>query len=236
LVPFGDINSPNGDNQESERKFLQFAERLHLAAGEAGASQAKLASQLGLTRGTFTRYWNGDRLPPADTLIELADAVNVTPKWLIKGGPSRQNFVARAIEDSDWIDVPEYDLRQFDDASKGEVISSTVFRKDWLYLTLGETSGLWISKTLSGDPVRGLPAGAPIFCKDQPKGEAPAEGQFYLFRVNGGIVLARFTYRPGNFIGDRLGDQPVTPYDLETSDNQHFIVARVLGALARPLT
>jgi hypothetical protein len=162
--------------------------------------------------------------------------VNITPKWLIKRGPSRQNFAARAIEESYWIDVPEYDLRQVDEASKGETISSTVFRRDWLYLALGGTTGLWMTKTLSGDPVRGLPPGAPIFCKDQPKGEAPSEGNSISSAPTAVLCWRGSPYRPGNFIGDRLGDQPVTPYDLEASDQQRFIVARVLGALARPLT
>jgi hypothetical protein len=48
---------------------------------------------------------------------------------------------------ADWIEVEDFDLRQFDDRGKGEPVGRTMFRRDWLYLTLGESSGLWTTRT-----------------------------------------------------------------------------------------
>lgn len=176
----------------------------------------------------------------ADTALKLADGLEVTVDWLLREvGPKDRTLTGASpvihltdVNDADWIAVPEYDLRAIDDVGKGDVISIVNMRRDWLYLMLSETKNLWIAKTLSTGALPGLPAGAPIICKDHPQGVAPDDGRFYLFRVNGGIVLAKFSYRG---ISPQSGEQIVTPRDLDAGDNQHFIVARVLGALARPL-
>lgn len=183
----------------------------------------------------MARYWDGTRLPPSDTLITLSETLGVSPAWLIRGGDRGAGLLV-AANDADWVSVDEFDLRNLSDHGKGAAISRTVIRRDWLYLALGDSAGLWIARLLSAEHSLGLPAGAAIFCKDHSVGEAPVEGQHYIFRVNGGVVLGRFSFRgTGPAIGDRIGEAVVTPADLLDGDHQHFIVAHVLGALARPL-
>lgn len=231
-VPYGTNTSPNGGSQLKRTKYWAFAERLREAADREQLSQAKLAQRLKLTSGTFSRYWSGERLPPSDTLIDLSEALNVAPSWLIRGVSGLFEHSLRSADDSDWVDLPEYDLRELSDGGKGVPIGSTKFRRDWLYLSLGDTAGLWVARLLAPDQALGLPAGAPVVCKDHPEGEHPVEGQHYIFRVNGGILLARFSYRGPAFAPP--GETTVGPADLDREDGQHFIVARVLGALARP--
>lgn len=200
---------------------------------------------MGITRGTMARYWDGDRLPPSDTLITLSETLGVSPAWLIRGGDKSGGVLASA-SDADWVRIEEFDLRQMTDFEKGEAIGSTLFRRDWLYLTLGESSGLWIARLLNYE--LGMPAGAPVFCKDHPQGEMPQEGRVYIFRVNGGTVIGLFTYRQARSgmmlaetrggptpFGGAMVHQVVTPSDLAEGDFQHFVVARVVGVLARPL-
>lgn len=235
-IPFGSITSPNGDNQLSRQKYFAFAERVQRAAELAGLNAARLAARLDLTPGTMSRYWNGERLPPSDTLIELCEIIGVSPEWLIKGKTSAVSGMLRGADDADWIEIHEFDLRDLSDGGKGTPIGTTFFRRDWLYLTLGESSGLWITKTLVPDIARGIPVGAAIVCKDFPIGDTPIEGQHYVFRAGGGVMIGRFSYRSGGIlqVGDRLGETIITPADLEREDHRHYIVARVLGALARP--
>jgi len=134
--------------------------------------------------------------------------------------------------DADWVEVPEYDLAQIVDDGKGEAIGATNFRRDWLFVTLGESTGLWIARTLAPAPDLHLPVGTPLFCKDQKPGDLMIEGQHYFFRVNGGIILAKFTFRGA---GLYTREQVATPIDMEREEDQHFVIARVLGSVARPL-
>lgn len=232
--PFGVDKSPIGEDQAPNAKYPGFRDRLRSAALDGKFSQTSLAKALKINGSTFGRYWNGERLPPSDTLIDLAEVIGVSPAWLIKGLNGHTSL--RSADDAAWVDLKEYDLRTISIRGKGEPIGTTPFRMDWLYLALGANSGLWITRTLGSEQALGLPSGAPVFCKDHPEGESPVEGQHYLFFVNGGIVLARFSFRGGGFaIGDRIGEAVVTPADLVEGDNQHFIIARVVGALARPL-
>lgn len=209
-----------------------FARRLREAAAIKSLNQKQLAEKSGVPAARVNDYWNGPKEASPRNLFALADALDVSAEWLaFERGPRSKRLID--VADADWIAVPEYDLRAIDDHGKGEPISSTTMRRDWLYLMLGETAGLWIVKTLATGAIPGLPAGAPLVCKDHPAGMIPDDGRYYLFRVNGGIVTAKFSYR--SQLSNQQGEQIVTPPDLDAGDNQHFIVGRVLGVLARPL-
>lgn len=209
--------------------------RLQEAAALKGWTQKKLSEVSGVPSARVNDYWNGKKNATTPNLFALADALDVSAKWLALGrGPRGDRLIDAA--NADWIEVEDFDLRQFDDRGKGEPVGRTMFRRDWLYLTLGESSGLWTTRTLAPDMAHALPAGAAIVCKDHPSGEPPLEGQNYLFRVDGSIVLSRFSYRLGSLgsIGDRVEERIITPADLNAGEHQFFIVARVLGALVRP--
>lgn len=222
--------SPNGDGQAPNGDSEGFGRRVRESADLVGVIAAELARRIDVPRASFGRYWNGERLPPPDVLFRLADALSVDARWLISGTRrSNRGHLAEAGS-ADWISVPEFDLRLIDDHGKGDLISEMLIRRDWLYSALGETQSLWLTRLLSryGD----LPTGSAVFCRDSADGEAPIDGAHYLFRVNGGIVVARFSYRSAVQSGD---EARVTPADLGHDDGQHVIIARLLGALARPL-
>lgn len=40
---------------------------------------------MGIARGTMARYWNGERMFPADLLFRVADILRVNPRWLVSG-------------------------------------------------------------------------------------------------------------------------------------------------------
>jgi hypothetical protein len=83
--------------------------------------------------------------------------------------------------DADWVEVPEFNLGDLTDDGKGASIGSTIWRRDWLYMSFNDSSDLWIARMLAAAPSLRLPAGTPLFCKDQKPGELMIEGVHYFF-------------------------------------------------------
>lgn len=133
-------------------------------------------------------------------------------------------------DDADWVEVPEYSTYEFDELGKLDPITTTLMRRDWLYSALGDTSGIWMAAAPTRNDVLGIDRGTMIFCKDHRPGQPMIHGAYYLFRVNGGVIMARFSLRDG---GD--GEEVVTARDLGHEEEQYIAVARVVGQLARPL-
>lgn len=134
------------------------------------------------------------------------------------------------MEDADWVQVPEYSLFEIDEFGKLDPISAIPMRKDWLYTSLGENSGLWLARLPARYDALTIGTGTPLFCKDHRPGERLTEGTYYLFRINGGIVMAPFTYRDGGSTDDAVHSR-----DLGNEEDQYQVVARVVGQLARPI-
>lgn len=60
----------------------EFAERFRGLLAEVGMTQADLARKSGLTISAICRYANGNRLPRADKLALLADALGISAEEL----------------------------------------------------------------------------------------------------------------------------------------------------------
>jgi hypothetical protein len=132
--------------------------------------------------------------------------------------------------DADWVDVPEYSLFEIDELGKLAPIVTSKMRKDWLYASLGETSGLWMAAAPARYEALGIEPMTMIFCKDHRPGERMIHGVHYLFRINGGVIIARFALRE-----DASEEPTVLPRDIGHDDDQHQVVARIVGQFARPL-
>lgn len=243
-VPSRDITSPYGDSQA---KNLVFGDRLRAQADRQGLTAAALAQKLGITRGTMARYWHGERLPPAALLLDMAEELETDPQWLVRGrrAPERKHLVA--VDEHDWVEVTEYDLWQFGEYGKGEPKNSASFRKDWLYTTIGISSGLWLTRLLSGYPAANLSSGALVFCQDI-RVEELVEGNICIFRVHGGMVIGRLTFCPplpgsiGHLPGAATAGGAIFPAidtvfigDVGSQENQYTLIARIVGQLARPI-
>ncbi|MFM9851619.1 MAG: helix-turn-helix domain-containing protein [Sphingomonadaceae bacterium] len=82
-------------------KFAGFSSRLVEAAELAGFNSARLASAVGVARGTMARYWNGERMFPADLLFRVADIIGVSPRWLVTGDGSAEPPIESGGVDAD---------------------------------------------------------------------------------------------------------------------------------------
>lgn len=58
------------------------AARLRSARTEAGLSQAQLAEAAGVTQAHVSQWESGRRTPHIDSLVKLADALDVSLDWL----------------------------------------------------------------------------------------------------------------------------------------------------------
>lgn len=167
----------------------------------------------------------------ADNAVKIARALETSVEFLIEG---REGSTVRPLlvdaNDADWIDVPEYSVFEIDEQGKLMPIVTTKMRRDWLYSSLGETSGLWVAAAPARYEALSIEPGTMLFCKDHIPGERLIHGVHYLFRVNGGVTIARFALRE-----DGSEEPTVLPRDIGHDDDQHQAVARIVGQFARPL-
>lgn len=212
-----------------ERHVHEIADRVRERAQSLKFSARSLGEAVGIPSSTASNYWNGKRSWPSEVLSDLAEVLDTSVEALVRGN-SRDGASLRSADDADWVEVPEYALLEIDELGKMDPISSTRFRRDWLYSSLGENSGLWIGRLPAPYDALTLNTGTPLFCRDHRKGERMVHGAYYLFRVNGGIVMARFALRD-----DGSDEHTVLSRDLGHEEDQYEVVARVVGQLARPI-
>lgn len=94
-----DDKSENADGQQG--LAWEFSVRLKTCAIEQHISRSNLITWTQSKKQTFSGYWNGERIPPADLLFRLADELDVSPRWLLLGeGPKdRTATQTTAIQD-----------------------------------------------------------------------------------------------------------------------------------------
>lgn len=215
-----DIASPNGDSQQDIVKA--FGERVAERVAYYDLPDAYFAKKAGISTSQFALLKAGERLPRADALFQLADALSVTPSWLMRGDAAAGTSLVEANE-AEWVQIPRFSLSQLTDQGKGEPLERIPYRKDWLYRRLGSSSGLWITELPSDYDDLGLEEGDAILCSDIEK-QGPAEKWICIFRGNAGPFVARYSNRGGSEL-DSPDATFVTAADLQ--GGEVFPVARI---------
>lgn len=231
------INSPivRNENSDKARKRGRQPAQTDNSSGKRilelldGRDFGWLAEKSGIPTSTLSDAVKRG-IARADNAVRIARALGTTVEFLIDGRDSgtRTPHIIDA-NDADWLEVAEFALLEIDEQGKMDPISTTLFRRDWLYSSLGESAGLWIARLPAPYDALTLGTGTPLFCKDHREGERMIHGGYYLFRVNGGIVMARFALRD-----DGSDQHTVLARDLGHYEDQYQAVARVVGQLARP--
>lgn len=185
-----------------------------------------------MTRGTFSRYWNGERLPAADALVDLASLLGVDAAWLIHGtaGPGH-NFL-RSVDEAEWVDVPEYDLRELGQDSRGQVIGVTPFRRDWLNRAFGTDRDLWMAKLLGTYSAADLAEGDQVILRDIRKAELQ-ERNLVIWLVHGHLAIGRFSLT--NRVTEPNGEYWVPPAMIGEEEKGMTPIARILGRPLAPI-
>lgn len=227
------VNSDNRIRSGRQPDNTNLQNRIREALGDREAKW--LAEASGLSPSSISDYMKG-RSPRIDAALKIARALDVDLEWLFGDQDQRRRLdhapdkgLLIDVNDADWVEVPEYSTYEIDERGKLSPITTTIMRKDWLYASLGDTSGIWITRAPSRYDPLGIDVGSMLFCKDHPLGERMIHGAHYLFRVNGGIVIARFALRDG---GD---EETVLARDIGREEDQYQVVAHVIGEFARPI-
>lgn len=68
-----------------------FKDRLRLRLDQKNITQQALANEIGVTLSTVQKWVQGLRWPQSEIICQLADALDVTPQWLL-GGTSENHL------------------------------------------------------------------------------------------------------------------------------------------------
>lgn len=225
-----DDASANVDSQPLSASQA-FGQRLRSKAAELHISRSNLRTWTSTPNQTFGGYWNGERLPPSELLLDLADQLDVSPRWLLTGSepPKSTNLVS--VEDADFVGLPRYDLAHISEAGKGHRIDTIPFRRDWLMRRVGTVTGLWVIELFASYDELGLFEGDAVICSDIPRNVPPPDNTTCIF-LGDGLFVARYRDRWVADASDNAGPR-VGPVDLREHDVQPIarIRARLLAGI-----
>jgi len=212
--------------------------RIRQRSAEIGLKAADLCRLADIKPQTMSGYWNGERPVPADKLFAIADALKCSARWLVSG--VRDGVGLSNIVDADWVDVPEYDLRELSDETRGPILSTTPMRKDWLNRSFGRDRGLWLTRLPSDYQPALLNEGDMVICCDMAKEEL-RERQLCIWRAPllNQLLIARYSviHRGNHIAVVEDGEYWANPWLIEGEINDGsgadlIVVGRILG---RPL-
>lgn len=227
-----DIKSANADLQVLDRGFL-FKDRLAAAMEDKSWTNKDLSTASGVPAKRISDYLRTGKVPSAEYLFPLAEALDVPAEWLALNRRPKLNAMAVAnVDDAEWEDVPLFDLRNVTDTGKGEPQSWTPFRKDWLNRALGTSFDLYLVRLLSdyrsrlGD--RDLHEGDLVFVREITPAELQ-DGHVVIWRREQGLMIARYSLQR------RDRDESDVIYPEEVSDDQFVPICRIYGRYLQKL-
>ncbi len=227
-----DYKTANADKQDLEGGFL-FKDRLAIAMSEKSWTNKDLAEKSGVPAKRISDYLRTGKVPTAEYLFPLAESLDVPAEWLaLNRQPKMRAAAVAAVDDVDWESVPMFDLRNVTDTGKGEPLSWTPFRKDWLKNELGTAFDLYLVELLSR--YRGrlddhhLYEGDLVFVREITMGEL-ADGNIVIWRRDGVLKVARFA------VHQRDRDEGDVIYPHEVSDDQFVPMCRIYGKFLQRL-
>lgn len=253
---YSDNSTGQAQKREASGSVTEFGARLAEALGSTPVAEA--ARTLGLSRTTLDGYLKG-HMPAADRALSLADALGVSPRWLISGQGERSQVTTfdrlkagiakyrdaisagghlMDASAADWVMLPRFDLFSWNDDGKVDIIEMVPFRRDWLSRYLFTSSGLWLT-TMPSDAMPSIAReGDLIICKQIE--HQLVDGRTYIFRLGGSPIIRRVAIRPEGYVlstGDGSAEQLVVPRDADPGDvDLPHAVGRVLAAVAvRPV-
>jgi len=216
-------------NVQDQAHFVEaMALRVRKLASALNFNAKTLGDEIGIGKSAMSNYWTGKRSFPTEALPRLADRLNTNVDYLLRGVPSA--LAAVDADAVDWVVVPEFDLRELSDESRGPIISETPFRKDWLQRMLGMATGLWLARMPAEYPALNLGEGDLVFVRDVLPGEA-TDRALYVVRIDGTLTVARLDALASteSARGDRLGERVLSFRNFGYGDGKAIPIARVLG-------
>lgn len=222
-------NTDNPKTRGSQRNFSDNIVGSRIIEALGPRSRKWLAEKAGISDSTVSDYI-AKGIAKADAAVAIAEALDISLDWLMRGkAGSGAGGDLRTVEDADWVIVPEFDLRELTDTSKGEIVSETPFRRDWLYNSLNHVSELWVARMPADYEGAGLYEGDRVFVRDVALGEA-TDRALYIVRIEGTLTVARLNaLAETGILGERLGETMISFRHFGRGEGKAVPVARILG-------
>lgn len=184
-----DTKRSSGDRQRVDA--VAFGERLRAAMDKKSLTNSELASKSGVSRQLISEYANGLKVAGADNLFSLADALEVYPRWLIRG---EGEMAPPANSDDSMVALPRYDVFQFNEYGKGEPVETVRLPAAWLQASVKTTRGLWLTEMPSDALPEVAKAGETVICRDPD--QPLQERRVYIALLDNRPIVRRVTFRP----------------------------------------
>lgn len=110
-------------NDYSE-KYRAIGNNIRMVRKATGISQTELANRVGSDKSAISRYENGMQKPSLDTLMRVADALDVDPAAFLKEKttPSLENTVS----EPDWMKELDINLNEMNPTARKSFARSVV--------------------------------------------------------------------------------------------------------------
>lgn len=194
------------------------ADRLNLALSSRDMTVTSLAKEVGVTHTAMAKVANGDTLNPK-YILEIADALNVSPEWLKTGKGEAPDFTSE-VDSVEENNAPFYTrlevLDVYASAGNGEFVSGDLagyvqaveFQNEYFHQLFQRASdkGLAIIN-VKGDSMEPTICSGDLLFVDTTRNAYQGDG-IYVFSFNDKLYVKRL-----QFAGDKL---------LVISDNKHY--------------
>lgn len=204
-----------------------FKDRLALAMSNKSWRNKDLSLASGVPEKRISDYLRSGKVPAAEYLFPLAEALDVSAEWLaLNKKPKLAAAPVVDVDDAEWEEIPLFDLLNITDTGKGKPQSWTPFRKDWLMRTLGTAFDLYLVQLRSGYASRlgdrDLHEGDLVFVREITPGEL-ADGHVVIWRREGALKVARFA------VQNRDREEADVIYPEEVADDKFVPICRIYG-------
>lgn len=106
------------------KKYRAIGSNIRMVRETTGISQTELANRVGSNKSAISRYENGTQTPSLNTLMRMADAMDVDLADLIKEKTTLP--LKDAVSGSDWIQELNINLTQMNPTARQNFIRSVL--------------------------------------------------------------------------------------------------------------
>lgn len=207
------------------------------------AKQARIAADIGMTIAGFSRIWNEEGLPKAETLKKIKQLKGCSIDWLLTGEgepfPNADgnqpdvllNSLGNPVDGDEFVFIPHYDIRAA--AGYGQLVNDETtinnipFRRDWLERLVSRQFNKLSVISVKGDSMEGvLNDGDYILVNHEHT--TPRDG-LYVLRINENLLVKRLQSIPGGIINVISANDayPAFEINLNSSTDDVAIIGRV---------
>ncbi len=210
--------------------------RLVLSRKNSGLTQKQLSRLVGVSEPTMNHYETGKRVPPVETLLNLAKILDCDAGWLLTGQEAtvqKSPPSSEVREDAGgFVFVPQYELALLENGTSiksDQVVDHLAFKRDWIVQELRSAPDQLLLIRCTGDAMEPTVKADDLLLIDRSP-EKRREDGVYLIHIDGGLYVRRVERRiEGGLIirGDKPGAAPEIKISRE-NESQLDLIGRVV--------